>query len=744
LIHFYKRIVAMSDKEMDSLDTRINIMISSYEAEEAENAAAVRSLGLESTWDSHPDVRNLEPEISGSNLLSNPFPVISSSPSLPNREPVRNVIPLEPAEDKSVIPAKVDVKTEEIDEAKWTENAVIIHKDRLVSESDADRRRIQEDARTVAQIRQERLRAARPLSSFSTNPTAYLRAANIPVRMMPGSADTGSNQVRPRPGHQTMSLLNAHEPRLVPTSNSVLKPQPPKVTNASKFFPPKIAAPGVTRTPLLQSPLSSRTRPPSSTPPNTWDATLLTMATSDPVGGPGCWRCLTCSKLYKSRELILNHIELEHPPAMFSGYKCVGTNQNCNAVMKSRLMLKQHVASQHFSDKTLRLSKQSSKTISPYLYQRDNQKKFANQDVGFTVQNNGGEFTTQDKEILPSPANTVPMAASLSKCPKCPLIFLNAKLMANHVAKKHKPQQQKVFKCKFCSFQRGSKAAMERHLMAVHGHGVEGSHWRCGHCGHTCPAHLTQQISHHMATVHPVGAPTQPEFCRVVDEAVKQKTNVIEEQECGNCMQKVERSQLLDHLSSCLTKNFAQVVNSKTTKKFSVPNAGQSGDLTLEETCSSLLDILGNVNENATADSKKDSNKLGEMPELLSSSVEKSFQFWDSKEELVLNVPINESIISNEKPMHESEFVELEDDDDYYQEQKTAMAMKNNEVKNEVHGSAAKTEASEKNGVYQCNQCFAKFEEKINLGKHILEHLKKRKLEEAKLSSAPKLQKMDN
>ena len=733
---------------MDGLDTRISIMISSYEAEEEENAAAVRSLGLEPTWDS--DVRNLEPETSGSDLLPNPFSVISSSPSLPNTEPFRNVITPEPAVDKSVH-VKVDVKTEEIAETKRTENAVIIHKDKLVSESEADRRRIQEDARTVAHIRQERLRAARPLSSFSTNPTSNLRAANIPVKIMPGSKAIGSNQVRPRSGHQTMSLLKAHQPRFVSTaSNSLLIPQPPKVNYVPeflnpqpKFFPPKIAVQGGARTSLLQSPLSSRlTRPSSSTPPNTWDATLLTMATSDPVAGPGCWRCLTCSKLYKSRELILNHIELEHPPAMFSGYKCVGTNQNCNAVMKSRLLLKHHVASQHWSDKTLRLSRQSSKTISPYLYQRDNQKKFSNPDVGVTKQNNGGEITNQDIEILPSTANMVPMAASLSKCPKCSLIFLNAKLMANHVAKKHKPQQQRVFKCKFCSFQRGSKAAMERHLMAVHGHGVEGSNWRCGHCGHTYPAHLTQQISDHMARVHPVEAPTQPEFCQVVEEAVEQKISIVDEQECGNCMQKVERSQLLDHLSSCLTKNFAQVVNSNLTKKSSVRNAGQSGDLTLEETCSSLLDILGNVNENASAESKNDSNKLGDAPGLLPSSGEKSSQFWDSKDGLVLNVPINESIISYEKPTHESQFVELEDDDDYYHEQKSVMAMENNEVKNEVHGSTAKTEASGKNGVYQCKQCFAKFEEKIKLGKHILEHLKKRKLEEAKISSAPKLQKL--
>ena len=423
----------------------------------------------------------------------------------------------------------------------------------------------------------------------------------------------------------------------------------------------------------------------------------------------GDWRCKMCDFGPSRRDDVLNHIECYHPPNGFIGYKC----SKCDLQQRCRFSLKSHMEISHSQNGQMSLLK---------------------------------------------PKEGVPALRNGTKEPAKNVVY--------------------VFRCKWCKKVYDERPKLHQHLKEEHGQNTkERRRFNCSFCLYHC--YSVEEIKRHLSSKHPVRkqktstSPAQPGvhqsrnfICPICSLKFKDETSYKQHIEivegfrfscslCGSlfldeetlnfhtiyseeCSIQQEGSKDINRLSMISRKTFPSISSQQ-------PQILPKADLTLEETCSSLIDILHNVPDQEDQvlvpsdrespgepnmkrlklDGDGGSEALGDGNAQLSSNliteIEKSQNVSNSNG--VVTLPVQFHPLPIPLPVASDQLVNVA-------KTKIMNPLKSILKPKQEPIQSVKEEETEQTW-FSCKKCQERFSQKQDLGKHLLTHLKSNPAPEA-------------
>ena len=429
-------------------------------------------------------------------------------------------------------------------------------------------------------------------------------------------------------------------------------------------------------------------RKPAETPLNDFQK-LESILIEKAIFVEGDWRCKVCDFGPTRRDDVLNHIECYHPPTGFIGYKC----SKCNIQQRCRFSLKSHMEHSHSYKEQMSLLKPR---------------------VGVPVVRNGA--AQSGKNIV-----------YVFRCKWCKKVYDERPKLHQHLKEEHgqNTKERRRFNCSFCLFHCYSVDDIRSHLNSQHPGGKQKS-----------STSQTQPGPHQIRNL----------ICPICSLKFKEETSYKQHLEvvegfrfscslCGSLFMDEETLNfhtIYSEECSIQPEGNHGIISRKTTSSYQQPPAVPKADLTLEETCSSLIDILHNVpdqdDNQVLVRSDKDSSEEPNIKRLKldvtnndgstvttgdgnaqnsSSSMVESLNGNVSNREVTLPVELNTLPIAMPMESWETKIMNP---------LKSILKPKQEVLQN------VKEEETEQTW-FSCNKCQERFSLKQELGKHLLTHL---------------------
>ena len=430
----------------------------------------------------------------------------------------------------------------------------------------------------------------------------------------------------------------------------------------------------------------------------------------------GDWRCKVCDFGPSRRDDVLNHIECYHPPNGFIGYKC----SKCDLQQRCRFSLKSHMEISHSQKGQMSLLK---------------------------------------------PKEGVPALRNGTKEPAKNVVY--------------------VFRCKWCKKVYDERPKLHQHLKEEHGQNTkERRRFNCSFCLYHC--YSVEEIKSHLSAQHPVRKPktsTSPGqagvhqsrnfICPICSLKFKDETSYKQHIEivegfrfsCSLCGSLFLDEETLNfhtiYSEECSIQqegspdiNRLSIISRKTFPSYQQPQILPKADLTLEETCSSLIDILHNVpDQDDQVLVPSDRESPGEPNTKRLKLDGDGERFIDTKGgstgpgvlrdgNLQLNSNLMMEIEKNSNgvvtlPVQLNSLSLPMASDQLVNEAKTQILNPLKSIlkpKQELLQSVKEEETEQ--SLFSCNKCQERFTQKQDLGKHLLTHLKSNPAPEAPSVSA--------
>ena len=201
------------------------------------------------------------------------------------------------------------------------------------------------------------------------------------------------------------------------------------------------------------------------------------------------WNCKNCDYTHHRKGYVMNHIESQHAPENFSGYKCM----KCYSRIKSRMSFLVHVTKCHKgNDVKLKESNSFGKPQIVFKSLSNNAPhkslKFKNQSV---------PANKEIKNLLPK---------SLPETENKMFVSKRIPEYENYVTTKiaSRPENKETFRCDFCKHNFKERPYWVEHMKRAHSKNMEA--WRnniqnvCNKCGYRCAN--SYDLKFHMRKFH--------------------------------------------------------------------------------------------------------------------------------------------------------------------------------------------------------------------------------------------------
>ena len=411
------------------------------------------------------------------------------------------------------------------------------------------------------------------------------------------------------------------------------------------------------------------------------------------IGGiGGDWRCRVCDFGPTNRDNVLNHIECFHPPAGFIGYKCT----KCDLQQRCRFSLRSHMESRH--RETL-------------------------------------HFTQPVREVpgINGVKDQAKSVVYVFRCKWCKKVFSERPKLHQHLKEEHgqNSHERRRFNCSFCPYHCYSVEDIKAHLTAQHS-----------------PAKTKQSPATKLNT-----EPVRNFICPICSLRFKDETSykrhieVIEgfRFSCSLCGSVFKDEETLNfhtiYSEDCSVSGKQDPVMSLLSKPRYVKIKPKS-DLTLEETCSSLIDILQNVPGQSATTNLEQVTESPEEPNMKRLKVDPSMFLSDgqiqvndgakltvrdgnlqAQSNFILGVVDNQGEANVSNSVKQVALPEISKKKSIEEEKVKTHVMGGESIlkPRKVEAISVKLENTD---VFACKKCDEKFSQKQDLGKHLLTHLK--------------------
>ena len=412
------------------------------------------------------------------------------------------------------------------------------------------------------------------------------------------------------------------------------------------------------------------------------------------VFNDGAWRCKLCDFGPTTRDDVLNHIECYHPPNGFIGYKC----SRCDLQQRCRFSLKSHMATSHSQKEQISLLKPKE---------------------GLQALRNGTN----------EPAKNV---VYVYRCKWCKKVYDERPKLHQHLKEEHgqSTKERRRFNCSFCLFHCYSVEEIQSHLSSQHPGGKQrtsgsqtppGALQRRNFICPICSLKFKDETSYKQHIEMVEGFRYSCSLCgSLFKDEETLNFHTIYSEECS-----IQREGTKD-------VNRMSIISTKTIPRHQQPQVVPKTDLTLEETCSSLIDILHNVPDQDDQVSVHSDRESPEEPSIkrmklegerfiVTKGVSPDRVLEDENGQLSSNVLVEKNEeVTLPVQLKALPISLLMESDQTKMEIPLKSILKPREE--EVLPSVKKEETEE--AWLSCNKCQEKFSQKQDLGKHLLTHLK--------------------
>ena len=406
----------------------------------------------------------------------------------------------------------------------------------------------------------------------------------------------------------------------------------------------------------------------------------------------GNWLCNVCEFGPSNRDNVLNHIECFHPPPGFMGYKC----PKCDLQQRCRLSLRSHMESVH---------KEKSHQLQP---------------VGETKA--GGKVGGKN-------------VVYVFRCKWCKKVFSERPKLHQHLREDHgqNSQERRRFNCSFCPFHCYDVEEIKSHLSSQHSaqksvpsggsrlHADQARNYICP----ICSVRFLDETSYKRHIEVDEGFRFSCSLCgSVFKDEETLNFHLIYSEDCSRSIKRVP--------TSSFSSPVIQTRTVRTTPRYIKPRppaeAPAGTDLTLEETCSSLIDILQNV------PGQEEDRRLGPQSFVINNGVLQVNSEAGSavrKPNILLGVRDSQGqvkLINSSKQISIPRLVKRKADEGEDKSESEPVKSIKTEAESilepgDGEASHVKSEKTEET-FFSCSKCQERFSHKQELGKHLLTHLK--------------------